>query len=177
MDDRERMMTIPAPAPADEGEPWRTEDAGDAAGRGREPARAIHGVVVGTVAACGSAGVWVDFPENPAGVPVRARCATPLGAEDAGCEVALLFEGGDPARPFVVGRMEAGSAPAADANPVRAEVDGGRLVLTAEREIVLRCGEASITLTRAGKVLVRGAYLLSRSSGVNRIRGGSVQIN
>ena len=41
----------------------------------------------------------------------------------------------------------------------------------------LRCGKASITLTRAGKVLIRGAYLLSRSSGVNRIKGGSVQIN
>ena len=50
-------------------------------------------------------------------------------------------------------------------------------MFTAESEIVLRCGEASITLTRAGKVLIRGTYLLSRSSGVNRIKGGSVQIN
>ena len=33
------------------------------------------------------------------------------------------------------------------------------------------------TLTRAGKILIRGAYLLARSSGVNRIQGGSVQIN
>ena len=32
-------------------------------------------------------------------------------------------------------------------------------------------------LTRAGKVLIQGAYLLSRSTGVNRIKGGSVQIN
>ena len=50
-------------------------------------------------------------------------------------------------------------------------------MLTAEREIVLKCGKASITLTRAGKVIIRGAYVLSRSSGVNRIVGGSVQIN
>jgi hypothetical protein len=56
-------------------------------------------------------------------------------------------------------------------------VDGKRFVFTAEDEIVLRCGRASITLTRAGKVLIRGAYLLNRSSGVNRIKGGSVQIN
>jgi hypothetical protein len=60
---------------------------------------------------------------------------------------------------------------------VEARVDGHRVVLDAEQEIVLRCGKASITLTRAGKVLIRGAYLLSRSSGVNRIKGGSVQIN
>ena len=57
------------------------------------------------------------------------------------------------------------------------DVDGERLVFTAKKEIVLRCGKASITLTRAGKILIRGAYLLSRSSGVNRIKGGSVKIN
>jgi hypothetical protein len=60
---------------------------------------------------------------------------------------------------------------------VEASVDGERLEFTASREMVFRCGEASITLTRAGKVLIQGCYLLSRSSGVNRIKGGSVQIN
>jgi hypothetical protein len=42
---------------------------------------------------------------------------------------------------------------------------------------VLRCGQASVTLTKAGKVLIRGTYVSSRSSGVNRIKGGSVQLN
>jgi len=44
-------------------------------------------------------------------------------------------------------------------------------------QLVLRCGRASITLTAAGKVLIEGAYVSSRSTGVNRIKGGSVQIN
>ena len=44
-------------------------------------------------------------------------------------------------------------------------------------QLVLRCGKASITLTKAGKVLIQGTYLSSRSSGVNRIKGGSVQLN
>ncbi len=56
-------------------------------------------------------------------------------------------------------------------------VDGKRVVLEGQEEVVLRCGEASITLTRNGKVVIRGKYLLSRSSGVNRILGGSVQVN
>jgi len=56
-------------------------------------------------------------------------------------------------------------------------VDGGVITFTAEQEICLRCGEASITLTRAGKVLIKGSYLLSRSTGPNRIKGGSIQLN
>ncbi|TQV76393.1 hypothetical protein FLL45_00040 [Aliikangiella marina] len=56
-------------------------------------------------------------------------------------------------------------------------VDGNRVVLEGKDEIVLKCGEASITLTKSGKILIRGKYLLNRSSGVNRIMGGSVQVN
>jgi hypothetical protein len=51
------------------------------------------------------------------------------------------------------------------------------VVLTAEREMVLRCGEASITLTRAGKVIIKGAYIVSRSTGYNKIKGAAVDIN
>lgn len=132
----------------------------------------IHGVVIGTVAACEApSGVWVDFPGNPSAGPIAARSTVAVADAQVGCEVALLFEGGDPRRPVIMGMME----PRASAR-VQAEVDG-RLVLSAEREVVLRCGDASITLTRAGKVLIRGEYVLSRASGVHRIRGGSVQIN
>jgi hypothetical protein len=47
----------------------------------------------------------------------------------------------------------------------------------AKEELTLRCGKASITLTRAGKVIVQGTYVLHKSSGVMRIKGGSVQLN
>jgi len=56
-------------------------------------------------------------------------------------------------------------------------IDGKRISLEAENEIVLKCGKASITLTKAGKVLIKGDYVLSHSSGENRIRGGSVSVN
>ena len=51
------------------------------------------------------------------------------------------------------------------------------MLITAKDRLVLRCGKASITLTRAGKVLIEGAYVLSRSTGVNRVKGGTVQLN
>jgi len=60
---------------------------------------------------------------------------------------------------------------------VEARLDGKRIVLEAHDEIVLRCGEASITLRRDGRLVVRGAYVETRASGVNRIKGGAVKIN
>ena len=60
---------------------------------------------------------------------------------------------------------------------VEVDADGERLIVSAKEQVVIRCGKASITLTKAGKVLIQGAYVLSRSSGVNRIKGGSVQLN
>jgi len=79
-----------------------------------------------------------------------------------------LLEEDDPERPIVMGRLL--DAAAAKAPPERLEFEAGR-------ELVLRCGRASLVLTRAGKLLLRGAYILSRSSGAVRIRGASVQIN
>jgi len=120
----------------------------------------------------------VDFYGNPAGAAVAALTTVPITRDDAGREALLLFEDHNPQRPIVVGLIQRpASAPKDTDNVVQVKLDGQRLTLTAEQEIVLRCGEASITLTRAGKVLIRGAYLLSRSTGVNRIKGGSVQLN
>lgn len=56
-------------------------------------------------------------------------------------------------------------------------VDGQKIKIEGKEEIVLQCGESSITLTKAGKILIRGKYLLNRSTGLNRIMGGSVQVN
>jgi hypothetical protein len=121
----------------------------------------------------------VDYPQNSTGGLLPARMLVPLDQTAVGSEVALTFIEGDLGQPLVIGLIQPPrQAPSSETPQVpAAEVDGDRLVFTAEKEIVLRCGNASITLTRAGKVLIRGAYLLSRSSGVNRIKGGSVQIN
>ncbi|HSP78880.1 MAG TPA: hypothetical protein VLQ93_10140, partial [Myxococcaceae bacterium] len=61
--------------------------------------------------------------------------------------------------------------------PVEAQVDGRRVVIEGKEEIVLQCGQASITLRRNGKVVIKGTYVESHSSGTQRIKGGSVQIN
>jgi len=137
------------------------------------------GAVLGRLAGLGDSGEpLVDFPENPSDQPLPARSVVAIEPGAIGQDVVLLFERGSLQKPIVMGLLRPPTPTTAPAPaPADVEIDGERIVLAAEKEIVLRCGEASLTLTRAGKVLIRGAYLLSRSSGVNRIKGGSVQIN
>lgn len=110
-----------------------------------------------------------------------ARSTVQIVRSMAGADVVVLFEGGDPQRPIIVGvigrQAVADAAPSTPAASVVLEVDGDRFVVDAEREIVLRCGDASITLTRAGKVIIKGNYILSRSTGYNKIKGAAVDIN
>jgi hypothetical protein len=136
-----------------------------------EPPPRPIALVVGRLWALDKGGPVVRFDAAPGGA-VPARSVVSLCTADVGREVVLLFEQNDPARPLVMGLVQAPRP-----EPVRTEVDGEKLVFTAEREIVLRCGEASITLTRAGKVLIEGAYVLTKAAGLNRIKGAAVQIN
>jgi hypothetical protein len=150
------------------------------------PTSALPNVVVGVIAGLTENGdPLVDFADNSTGGPLAARSTARVATSDVGHRVALLFEGADLRRPIVLGLIRhtaaTGEPVAQPVGPsavqVEATADGERVVIAADTEIELRCGKSSITLTRAGKVLIRGAYLLSRSSGVNRIKGGSVQIN
>ena len=112
---------------------------------------------------------------------VRARTTVSLQRSQIGSTVVVLFEDGDVRRPIVVGVVQGHErAPSEQSNSVplvSVQADDDRFVVSAEREIVLRCGDASITLTRAGKVIIKGTYILSRSSGYNKIKGAAVDIN
>lgn len=140
----------------------------------------IDGVVIGLFLSINAAGeLLVAFPGNPLEAAIPARSTTTLDKGDVGKEIALLFEGGNPLQPLIIGKIHhANPEPVEqDAEQTTAELDGENIVLSAKQTITLKCGKASITLTKAGKIILRGTYLLSRSSGVNRIKGGSVQIN
>ena len=114
------------------------------------------------------------------GEVIAARTTVPLVRSQIGASVVVLFDGGDVRKPIIVGVIRDRSQASAASTPpqlVSVQADDDRLVLSAEREIVLRCGDATITLTRAGKVLIKGTYVLSRSSGYNKIKGAAVDIN
>ena len=134
--------------------------------------------------------ILVDFAENQSG-PLVARVTTSVKRELFGKgnpidrEVLLAFENNDGRRPIIVDTLYSLIDEITDHSTVAIEaaapqdiiIDGKRIVFDAQEDIVLKCGKSSITLTKTGKILIRGEYLLSRSSGPNKIKGGSIQLN
>jgi hypothetical protein len=122
----------------------------------------------------------VDYLGNPWGLPTRARTVCGVAKHEEGAQVALLFDGGDLGKPLLIGVFKTkavGAKPAVTAKPVAIEIDDQTFEFQGAKQIVLRCGEASITLTRAGKILIRGKYVLSDSAGVNMVKGGVIRLN
>lgn len=141
----------------------------------QRPARA-DGIAVGTfdgIAADGSALVSIaTFGLSR----IRARSISPLDPSNIGQALALGFEGGDPMQPIILGVMLA-TPPAPGPAPTDVLIDGERVVLNAEHEIELRCGEAALILSADGRIQLRGTYITSHASATQRILGGSVNIN
>jgi hypothetical protein len=152
----------------------------------------LDGVVIGMVMDVTKSGdIQVVFPGNLSDEAIAARATVPLSTRDIGSEVALIFEQGNPNSPIIVGRLlrpgddlddpddgdtQVDLAPA----PITVSVDNEAeevVDIAGKEQVVIRCGRASITLTKAGKILLRGAYISSRSSGANRIKGGSIHLN
>lgn len=180
MDDRESGRIMVAPAEVAESREFE-ELIGAAISAGAAPARRIDGVVVGTLVGLSDNGTTplVTYRGQPGVAPLAARTTVDLHGPHVGRDAVLMFEDGDPVRPIIVGCIRQPGDRSLPELPGRVEldVDGERLVVTATQGLVLRCGKASITLSPDGKIVVRGTTVISHSSGLNRIKGGSVQLN
>lgn len=120
-----------------------------------------------------------DVPLCP-GQILAARTTIMLRRDMIGRDVVVWFDGSEARVPIIMGVIEPQGASilaGQDRPGFTVQADGERYLIQAEREIVLRCGDASITLTRAGKVIIKGNYILSRSTGYNKIKGAAIDIN
>jgi hypothetical protein len=166
-----------------------------AGSRSRAMTADLGNAVIGRLAGQDPAGhPLVVFPgeeERPQAAEFL-RSAEPIDwTSCAGLRCLLAFPEGGDGRPVVLGLLDPrpGTAPPKPGTSPRGcgsvpgpadQGSGPRpqyLRLESERELILECGRAKISLRADGRIVILGGYLLSRSRGVNKIKGASVQIN
>lgn len=141
--------------------------------------------VVGRVSDCPGDGYLIV--KTTSGRSLQARMVSGLAARKQeqllGQEVILLFENNDPDKPIAVadlqptGDFASALKAASKGEEINANVDDETVLIQAKQKIELRVGKASIVIDDNGKITIRGANLLSRSTGPIRIKGGHVDIN
>ncbi len=122
---------------------------------------------------------WATGPQE--GVP--AMSLVPIRVDHVGAPLALSF-GAGMAQPLILGLLWQPGAgqqrPVDDVRAVHVECDGKvaqEVVIGATQQLTLHCGDASITLTADGQILMRGEYISSHATGTQRIKGAAVRIN
>ncbi|TPO11130.1 DUF6484 domain-containing protein [Mesorhizobium sp. B1-1-5] len=134
----------------------------------------IEGVVIGAFLGFDGSAPLVVFAGNTRATAVRAKSLCELSSDMIGTDVALLFEGGDPGKPLIMGRIV---EPARKVPSPQILRDGETVRIVGEERIELRCGKSTIILEKDGRITIRGTYVTSHARVSNRIRGGSVNLN
>jgi hypothetical protein len=111
--------------------------------------------------------------------PARILASVHAGHLVTGTDVLLLQDEEPGAMPVIVGVVADKVSPATQAEPESwtTTIGNRNVKVVAGEDLRLECGDASIVLTRDGRIVLRGVQITSRASATNRIRGGSVEIN
>lgn len=89
----------------------------------------------------------------------------------------IQFVCGNPSQPVVTGILSDEWGTPVITHSESNEVDTKRVVLEAEQELVLQCGESKIILSADGLVQIRALYIDNQAQATLRLKGGSVQVN
>ncbi|TDR34746.1 hypothetical protein DFR29_1442 [Tahibacter aquaticus] len=137
----------------------------------------IDGVLIGVLHDIDEAGSPRVLVPGYSDSPRVARACCTLAPEQAGQQCALMFEGGDPARPLIMGLLQQPVITLQTRGSTQARQDVDTLHVRAEHAIELHCGKASLRLTSNGRVELRGTTVISHATGLNRVRGASIKLN
>ena len=116
-------------------------------------------------------------PQPARQTPHSARSTLHLSPEHVGRQV-LACRANRRGQWVIVGLLtDLSNGSSAEASALDLVVERRRIVLSAQTEVVLQCGDGSITLAADGKVTIRGVDVVSSATRTQRIRGGAVRIN
>lgn len=144
---------------------------------------ALPRIVLGRIVGVDAGGIRLVLPAlHDAELTALALC--PVGEGEVGQTCAVQFIDGDAAKPLIMGLLYAPETTALGAllspqerEPLKVRHGEKQVIIEAEQELVLQCGQACIVLRADGVVHIRGLYIDSQARATHRIRAGSVRVN
>lgn len=116
----------------------------------------------------------------PVTIGVSLSDAALVKAARSGARALVLRASGAADRWVLVALLrERVSASARDAEPGKLEltVDGETVRIEADQQLELRCGRSKLLLRRDGRVVLSGSYVISKSTGPNKLKGATIALN
>jgi hypothetical protein len=138
------------------------------------------GILIGLIVDIHATGLPIVEILDPAFVndqPIVAQAICSLSALKVGRQCAVSLTAGDRPSAIVLGQLQSSVFGLGDSAEISVSQSEGKIDIQSDNEINLRCGKATLRMTSAGLVEIRGKKVVSHSSGLNRIRGGSVKLN
>ena len=138
------------------------------------------GILIGTIVEIHPSGLPVIEIMDPAYAsdkPILAQAICSLAVLKVGRQCAVSLTAGEKPTAIVLGQLQSTVFGVSDSAEIIVSDTEGKIDIQADSEINLRCGKATLRMTAAGLVEIRGEKVVSHSSGLNRIRGGSVKLN
>jgi hypothetical protein len=109
--------------------------------------------------------------------PMVAQSICSLDVLEVGRQCAVTVTGGSQQTALVLGQLQSAVIGLGSAAEIKVSQEDGMIEIQSEKEIAFRCGDATFRMTSEGLVEMRGNRVVSHSTGLNRIRGGSVRLN
>lgn len=141
-------------------------------------AHASGSLLFGTLVGLESSGLALVQVGKSAEDLVRSvRSIVELSTDNVGSDLVLAHDRSHPESPVILGVIRPAGECGNTQRRLTVESEGETLALSADREITIRCGQASLRLTQAGKIELRGTEIMTRATGANKIKGGSISLN
>ena len=128
-----------------------------------EQSLTIEGVVIGQIITIDKQNnPMVDFDCNIFKEAIPASSLVEINNTHKDHKVALMFEKNRADKPIIMGLMH---------------IPEKTKSIIADKELLLKCGKASIRLKENGDIVINGRELVSRARKNNIIRGGTIHLN
>ncbi len=144
---------------------------------GSRPVVNSHDILLGKITRIDDSGIYAELN----GIETMMASLCPLVKDDLGKTCAIQFIQGDLSRPLVMGLIHSTMSLKSTEKKNAAEMvvtrQGKQIVIQADDELVLQCGESCIVMSAEGTIYIRALYIDSHALATQRLRGGSVQVN